>query len=64
MKNVIHVISMQRGLGGVQQSFLSYYKFAQKTQDINNIYLVIMKYLKIMVTLKIFLKYKRIFFLF
>ena len=30
MKNIIHVISMQRGLGGVQQSFLSYYKFAQK----------------------------------
>lgn len=30
MKNVIHVISMQRGLGGVQQSFLSYYKFAKK----------------------------------
>ena len=30
MKNIIHVISMKRGLGGVQQSFLSYYKFAQK----------------------------------
>ena len=30
MKNIVHVISMKRGLGGVQQSFLSYYKFAQK----------------------------------
>ena len=30
MKNIIHVISMRRGLGGVQQSFLSYYKYAQK----------------------------------
>ena len=30
MKNIIHIISMKRGLGGVQQSFLSYYKFAQK----------------------------------
>ena len=29
MKNIIHIISMKRGLGGVQQSFLSYYKFAQ-----------------------------------
>ena len=54
MKNVIHVISMQRGLGGVQQSFLSYYKFAKKTLNINNIYLVTMKYPKITVTLKIF----------
>ena len=30
MKKVIHVISLQRGLGGVQQSFMSYYKYAQK----------------------------------
>jgi glycosyltransferase involved in cell wall biosynthesis len=30
MKKVIHVISLQRGLGGVQQSFLSYYKYALK----------------------------------
>ena len=30
MKKIIHVISMKRGLGGVQQSFLSYYKYANK----------------------------------
>ena len=30
MKKVVHIISMQRGLGGVQQSFMSYYKYAQK----------------------------------
>ena len=30
MKKVIHVISLQRGLGGTQQSFMSYYKYAQK----------------------------------
>ena len=30
MKKVVHVISLLRGLGGVQQSFLSYYKYAQK----------------------------------
>ncbi len=30
MKNIIHVISMKRGLGGVQQTFQLYYKFAQK----------------------------------
>ena len=30
MKNIIHVISLSRGLGGVQSSFISYYKYAQK----------------------------------
>ena len=30
MKKIIHVISMQKGLGGVQQSFISYYNYAQK----------------------------------
>ena len=30
MKKVVHVISLLRGLGGVQQSFISYYKYAQK----------------------------------
>lgn len=30
MKKVVHVISLQRGLGGVQQSFVSYYKYALK----------------------------------
>jgi len=30
VKKIIHVISLQRGLGGVQQSFLAYNKYAQK----------------------------------
>ena len=30
MKKVVHVISLLRELGGVQQSFISYYKYAQK----------------------------------
>ena len=30
MKKVVHVISLLRELGGVQQSFISYYKHAQK----------------------------------
>jgi glycosyltransferase involved in cell wall biosynthesis len=30
MKKVVHVISLLRGLGGVQQSFISYYKYAQR----------------------------------
>jgi glycosyltransferase involved in cell wall biosynthesis len=30
MKKVVHVVSLLRGLGGVQQSFISYYKYAQK----------------------------------
>lgn len=30
MKKVIHVISLQKALGGVQQSFISYYKYASK----------------------------------
>jgi glycosyltransferase involved in cell wall biosynthesis len=30
VKNVVHVISLLRELGGVQQSFISYYKYAQK----------------------------------
>ena len=30
MKSIVHVISMKRGLGGVQQTFQLYYKFAQK----------------------------------
>ena len=30
MKKVIHVISLLRELGGVQQSFISYYNYAQK----------------------------------
>ena len=30
MKKVVHVISLLRELGGVQQSFISYYKYAQR----------------------------------
>jgi chemotaxis methyl-accepting protein methylase len=30
VKKVVHVISLLRELGGVQQSFISYYKYAQK----------------------------------
>lgn len=30
MKKIVHVISLLRGLGGVQQSFISYYKYALK----------------------------------
>ena len=30
MKKVVHVISLLRELGGVQQSFISYYNYAQK----------------------------------
>ena len=30
MKKVVHVISLLRELGGVQQSFISYYKHAQR----------------------------------
>ena len=30
MKNIIHVISLERGLGGVQRSFVPYYRYAQK----------------------------------
>ena len=30
MRKVVHVISLLQELGGVQQSFVSYYKYAQK----------------------------------
>jgi glycosyltransferase involved in cell wall biosynthesis len=30
MKKVVHVVSLLRGLGGVQQAFFSYYRYAQK----------------------------------
>ena len=30
MRKVVHVISLLRELGGVQQSFISYYKHAQR----------------------------------
>ena len=29
MKKIVHVISLLRGLGGVQQAFISYYTYAQ-----------------------------------
>ncbi len=35
MKSIVHVISMQRGLGGVQQTFLTYYKYAQRNSKFN-----------------------------
>ena len=35
MKKIVHVISLLRGLGGVQQSFISYYKYAQKHSKFN-----------------------------
>ena len=30
MKKIIHIISLERGLGGFQRIFVSYYKYAQK----------------------------------
>jgi len=36
MKKVVHVISLLRGLGGVQQAFLSYYKYAQKHSELKH----------------------------
>ena len=30
MRKIVHVISLLQELGGVQQSFVSYYKYAQK----------------------------------
>ena len=38
-EKIIHVISMKRGLGGVQQSFLSYYKYANKFSDLSNLFI-------------------------
>ena len=33
MKKVVHIISLLKELGGVQQAFISYYKYAQKHSE-------------------------------
>ena len=67
MKKVVHVISLQRGLGGVQQSFVSYYKYALKhslfqqyifsNHSISKKYGHFKNFFKIKINFFIFLKY-------
>ena len=35
MKNIVHIISLERGLGGIQRTFISYYNYAQKYSKFN-----------------------------
>ena len=64
MKKVVHVISLLRGLGGVQQSFLSYYKYAQKHSKLKHYIFSTHKKSKKYVRLKNFFIIKNNFFSF